>query len=172
MIRKVLFAVGLLLWSCGGGRGGRPVPVDPPVVEPPPPLDPPLRGGTNYAFYRVDSDNDCFRECYGVIKNYHDPTARTVIDGQLDAMRANGQERLRLSVHHIRGFVGGTCGPGAEGTLLSSTGGDFDTEVKENISDLLETIRRNALRARRRAVPFAHSGSTRCAAPTARSTRS
>ena len=86
------------------------------------------RGGSNFHFYKVDG---CQREPYGVLKNYH--SARDQIDDVLINMRANGQDRLRLGIFHMRGAVGGT--------LIDSTGGNIDPQYRQNLVDLLATVR-------------------------------
>lgn len=86
------------------------------------------RGGSNYHFYRMDG---CNREPYGVLKNFH--TARPQIENDLTQMYVNGQRRLRIGIFHGRGLN--------SGTLIDSTGGNIDPQYRQNLADLLATIR-------------------------------
>jgi hypothetical protein len=84
-------------------------------------------GGSNYGWYRLDG---CNREPYGVVNSFHN--APDVIRGQLAAMRAAGQARLRVPIYH-RG------GP-ETGTVMDSTGGDLSASNRQNLTDLLRAI--------------------------------
>ncbi len=86
------------------------------------------RGGSNYHFYQIDG---CNREPYGVLKNFHTATAQ--IQGDLTQMYANGQRRLRIGIYHGRGLN--------SGTLIDSTGGNIDAQYRQNLVDLLATIK-------------------------------
>jgi len=88
------------------------------------------RGGSNYAWYRLDPD--CKRGPYGVIANYD--SAAPEIDGQLEAMYRHGQRRLRIPIYHGRRIAGGTN--------LDSTGGDLTPRCRENLRRLLAAIHR------------------------------
>ena len=88
------------------------------------------RGGSNYAWYRLDPN--CVRNPYGIIPNYD--SAAPEIDRQLEAMFRNGQRRLRIPIYHGRGIAGGTN--------MESKGGDLTPQCRENFRRLLATIRR------------------------------
>lgn len=88
------------------------------------------RGGSNYAWYRIDPG--CVRGPYGIIANYD--TAAPEIDRQLEAMYHSGQRRLRIPIYHGRGIAGGTN--------MDSRGGDLTPRCRENFRRLLATIRR------------------------------
>ena len=88
------------------------------------------RGGSNYAWYRLDPD--CVRNPYGVIPNYD--SAAPEIDRQLEAMFRNGQRRLRIPIYHGHGIAGGTN--------MESKGGDLTPQCRENLRTLLATIHR------------------------------
>jgi len=88
------------------------------------------RGGSNYAWYRVDAN--CVRNPYGIIPNYD--TARAEIDQQLEAMFHSGQRRLRIPVYHGHHIAGGTN--------MESDGGNLTPRCRENFRRLLETIHR------------------------------
>jgi hypothetical protein len=84
-------------------------------------------GGSNYGWYRLDG---CSREPYGVINTFH--RAPDVIRSQLAAMRAAGQDRLRVLVYHRRG-------PDT-GTVMDSTGGNLSYQNRKNLADLLTAV--------------------------------
>ena len=84
-------------------------------------------GGSNYGWYRLDG---CNREPYGVVNSFHN--APDVIRGQLAAMRAAGQARLRVPIFHRRG-------PDT-GTVMNSTGGNLTAANRQNLTDLLRAI--------------------------------
>lgn len=88
------------------------------------------RGGSNYAWYRLDPN--CVRNPYGIIPNYD--SAAPEIDRQLEAMFRNGQRRLRIPIYHGHGIAGGTN--------MESKGGDLTPECRENLRRLLATIHR------------------------------
>ncbi len=88
------------------------------------------RGGSNYAWYRIDPG--CVRSPYGIIANYD--TQAPEIDRQLVAMYRNGQRRLRIPIYHGRGIAGGTN--------MESKGGDLTARCRQNLRRLLATIRR------------------------------
>ena len=88
------------------------------------------RGGSNYAWYRLDPG--CVRGPYGIIANYD--TSTPEIDGQLETMFRNGQRRLRIPIYHGRGIAGGTN--------MESKGGDLTPQCRENLRRLLATVRR------------------------------
>jgi len=84
-------------------------------------------GGSNYGWYRLDG---CNREPYGVVNSFHN--APDVIRGQLAAMRAAGQARLRVPIYHRHGPE--------TGTVMDSTGGDLSASNRQNLTDLLRAI--------------------------------
>jgi hypothetical protein len=86
------------------------------------------RGGSNYHFFQLDG---CNREPYGVLKNFHTHTAQ--IQSDLVQMYDNGQRRLRIGVFHGRGLN--------SGTLIDSAGGNISPQYRQNLVDLLATIR-------------------------------
>lgn len=88
-----------------------------------------VHGGSNYNFYKLD---DCDREPYGVLKNFH--TEREVITRQLRQMHENGQDRLIIGIFHGHGL--------SSGTLLDSTGGDLPPQGRQNLHDLLAAVQR------------------------------
>lgn len=85
------------------------------------------RGGSNYGWYQIDG---CNREPYGVINSFH--KAPDVIRGQLAAMRAAGQHRLRIHIIHRR--------RADTGTSMDSTGGNLSAPNRQNLTDLLRAI--------------------------------
>jgi hypothetical protein len=85
------------------------------------------RGGSNYGWYRIDG---CNREPYGVVNSFHN--APDVIRSQLAAMRAAGQERLRVHIIHRR--------RPDTGTAMNSTNGDLSASNRQNLTDLLRAI--------------------------------
>lgn len=86
------------------------------------------RGGSNYHFFQLDG---CNREPYGVLKNFH--THRAQIESDLVRMYDNGQRRLRIGIFHGRGLD--------SGTLIDSTGGNIAPQYRQNLADLLATIK-------------------------------
>lgn len=84
-------------------------------------------GGSTYGWYRLDG---CNREPYGVVNAFRN--APDVIRGQLAAMRAAGQSRLRLPIFHRHG-------PDT-GTVMDSTGGDLSASNRQNLTDVLRAI--------------------------------
>jgi hypothetical protein len=86
------------------------------------------RGGSNFNWYTISG---CNREPYGVIANYH--LARAQIDNALDAVRASGQDRLRIGIFHGRGLN--------TGTVMDSSGGNLSSQNRKNLTDLLATIK-------------------------------
>jgi len=89
----------------------------------------PARGGTNYIYYEMDTG--CVREQYGVI--YHYDTATSTINSQLQAMYDNGQRRVKLPIYFGHGLD--------TGTVMDSTGGDFSTRFRTNLTNLLAEIK-------------------------------
>jgi hypothetical protein len=85
------------------------------------------RGGSNYLWYSIDG---CDLEPYGVIKSFRN--APDVIRSQLAAMRAAGQERLRVPIVHRR--------HADTGTVMDSTHGDLSAANRQNLTDLLRAI--------------------------------
>jgi hypothetical protein len=92
------------------------------------------RGGSNYGWYHLDPD--CTRSPYGIVANYD--KARAEIDRQLKTMHRNGQRRLRIPIYFGRGLGGGT--------VLDSTGGDLAAPCRENLTNLLRTIRKTGFK--------------------------
>lgn len=87
-----------------------------------------IHGGSNYNFFDLDG---CNREDFGVLKNFH--THRQKITGQLEQMHANGQDRLIIGIFHGHGLD--------SGTLIDSAGGDLPEQQRQNLADLLATVR-------------------------------
>jgi len=84
-------------------------------------------GGSNYGWYQVDG---CTWRPYGVVNSFHN--APDVIRGQLAAMRAAGQQRLRVPIYHRHGPD--------NGTVMDSTGGNLSAQNRQNLTDLLRAI--------------------------------
>ena len=87
-------------------------------------------GGSNYAWYKVEGAS-CIREPYGVIANFN--TQSSVIKQQLAAMRANGQQRLRIPI-----FYGHNLNTG---TVMNSTGGNLSAQNRKNLADFLKAVK-------------------------------
>ena len=92
------------------------------------------RGGSNYGWYHLDPG--CLRGPYRVVANYD--KAGPEIDRQLKAMYQNGQRRLRIPIYFGRGLGGGT--------VLDSTGGHLAASYRENLTNLLRTIRKTGFK--------------------------
>ncbi len=84
-------------------------------------------GGSNYNFFDL---NGCDREPFGVLKNFHNE--HETVTEQLATMHESGQRRLIVGVFHHNGPE--------TGTMMDSTGGDIDSQYKQNLEDLLATI--------------------------------
>ncbi len=99
-------------------------------------VQPASPGGSNYAWYNLTQPAplgmNC-RENYGIIKNYQNAGVRTTVQTQLQQMRANGQNRLRIPIYHMRNASGGT--------LLDSNGGDLSTYDKTSLTLFLSDIK-------------------------------
>jgi hypothetical protein len=86
-------------------------------------------GGSDYGWYHLDAN--CNREPYGVVYNYDQQ--RSTIDSQLQQMYAGGQRRLRIPIYHARGID--------SGTIMDSTGGNIALEFRQNLTNLLASIK-------------------------------
>ena len=82
------------------------------------------RGGSNYNFYTL---NGCFREDFGVLKNYH--LASDIIEYDLNSMYSNGQRRLRVGVFHGNGI--------SSGTVIDSSSGRLPGQYVLNLKNLI-----------------------------------
>jgi hypothetical protein len=90
-------------------------------------------GGANYAWHQVDvSPAACIREPYGIIANYNDPTVRATVISQLNTMRSNGMQRLRIPIFHMRGH--------STGTVMRSNGGNLSSQDRQNLTNFLDDI--------------------------------
>ena len=96
-------------------------------------------GGSNYGWYKIDAatqpapvGSNC-RENYGIIKNYQNAGVRDLVINQLMQMKANGQQRLRVPLYHMRNASGGT--------LLVSQGGNLSAHDRESLRLFLSDIR-------------------------------
>lgn len=105
------------------------------------------RGGSNYFWYDLDSSGDLFS--YGALCGYSAHAAE--IGTQLASMRAQGQERLVIGIHHT-GFSNplnqgaGAPPSGIEcingvGTYIDSTGGNFAQTYRNNLASLLSAAK-------------------------------
>jgi hypothetical protein len=87
------------------------------------------RGGGYYSRYAADS-------CAGVIKNYDDPTAKSIIQSDLQNMYNQGQRKVTVQVYHVRGA--GNCGvPGLNGWPMDSDLNNFDWQYIANLETYL-----------------------------------
>lgn len=96
------------------------------------------RGGSTLNWYRLDPG--CVREPYGIIANYHEPGVRAQVVEQLVELRAAGQERLGVSLYHMRPTDPSVDGR-VTGTVLDSTGGRLHPQMMQNLGDYLADIR-------------------------------
>lgn len=99
----------------------------------------PTAGGANLAWWYLDqSSGDCIREPYGIIHNYQtnnptNPLAKGQIDALLQQMYDQGMRRLRIPIFFGHGLN--------TGTVLDSSGGNLSAQDRQNLTDLLNTIR-------------------------------
>src|SRR5438067_1147431 len=83
------------------------------------------RGGSAFMSYNTDAYGNS--SCYGVVRNYADPGAKSAIQQDLSSMYNDGQRRLTVMVFHIRGPYEPSCSqPGAMGIYLNSDYTNFD----------------------------------------------
>ncbi len=82
------------------------------------------RGGSNYNFFSIDG---CYREDFGVLKNFH--IATDIIRNDLERMYQNGQRRLRIGIFHARGA--------SSGTLIDSSSGGLPPQYVSNLAGLI-----------------------------------
>ncbi len=101
-------------------------------------------GGSNYAWYKIDATTqpalpgvNC-RENYGILKNYQKANVRNIVIGQLQQMKANGQDRLRIPILHAHDAQGGT--------LLVSNGGNLSMYDRESLRLFLSDIKNTGFR--------------------------
>ncbi|MEA2471024.1 MAG: hypothetical protein QOE38_2023, partial [Thermoleophilaceae bacterium] len=92
-------------------------------------------GGSNFSWYRVDrpAPGVCIREPYGVIPNFHLPSAHAQILSELSQMFQSGQRRLRIGIFFGHGFD--------TGTVMDSGGGHLSVQNRRNLGRLLAAIR-------------------------------
>lgn len=103
----------------------------------------PIRGGTNYAWWKVDGYPSCNRVDYYVISNYKaGNVAFDKINAQLQKMFNQGQRTIRIPVFHARGGSGGSCLQASNNqTSMDSTGGDLAPQCRANFAALLAKIK-------------------------------
>lgn len=82
------------------------------------------RGGSNYNFFAIDG---CYREDFGVLKNFH--VATDIIRSDLERMHQNGQRRLRIGIFFGRGLN--------SGTLIDSSSGGLPAQYVSNLAGLI-----------------------------------
>jgi hypothetical protein len=99
---------------------------------------PALRGGSNLLWYALGQD--CEREPYGIIPNYHEPGVRDTVRQQLSELRASGQERISIGIVHLTPATPTPDGR-VSGTLLDSSGGALRPRFLQNIRDLVSDLR-------------------------------
>ena len=109
------------------------------------------RGGSNFLWFDVDRvpphaadpAQACIdaRDPYGVLANYHRAGVRTTVRGQLQAMRAAGQQRIATGIVHLRAPSGQAFEGSYGGTLIDSTGGALHPRIRDNLVQLLGDIR-------------------------------
>jgi hypothetical protein len=108
-------------------------------------------GGSNYLWFDVDpvpaDAADPVQACidardrYGILANYHRPGVRRLVQAQLRAMRAAGQDRIATGVIHLRAPAGQAVAGTLGGTLLDSTGGRLYPPVRQRLIHFLADIR-------------------------------
>ncbi len=106
--------------------------------------------GSNYAWYYIDptgcsEDRPESRFNYVVLREYHKPAVRTIVNSQIDSMVANGQDFLRIPIYHKHCGVlpdnsraTGVCASRPNSSYTASESNDLPVVVKQNLSDLVE----------------------------------